>query len=543
MTSAVRARAEADPEGIALADDSGTRTWAEVAGDLERAAGALLAVAPGQSQRVSVIGENAIPTLEAHAAALTVGVGTVATARQLSAGELADQYADAGVVCAIAGPSSLAAVRDATLTDATLTDATPTDSAAQARACTLVVHGADTPDAQDTPDTPAGVLAWPDWLRSAPPVPQHAGQRQPRPLLVYTSGTTGRARGAEVRWTLTLPRTAAEYVAAITAESSFPAGPHLVVGPLQHNAPLTSVRHLLAGQQVIICGRFDAEEILSRIEKYRVTSSVMVPTHFQRLLALPARVRDRYDVSSLRMVSQTGSACPAATKLAMIDWFGPIFVESYGGSESGTLCRIDSTEWLAHRGSVGRPRAPYEVVVVDQDGQPLRPGEVGVLGFRAPPDRGPRYHADPEKTANAYIAPEVFTLGDVGYVDEEGYVYITDRIADMVLSGGVNLYPAESEQVLITHPAVAEVAVIGVPHPDLGESLLALIVPAVPAEGDPPDPAALEAALEAYCRERIAPYKVPRAYEFRPELTYNAMGKPDKKTMRAPYWAGERTGA
>jgi long-chain acyl-CoA synthetase len=370
-------------------------------------------------------------------------------------------------------------------------------------------------------------------LASAPPVPPDAGQRPPRPLLVYTSGTTGRARGAEVRWTVTLPSTAAEYVAAITAESGFPPGPHLVVGPMQHNAPLTSVRHLLAGQPVIILGRFDAEAILRLIAEHGVTSSVMVPTHFQRLLALPAEVRDRYDVSSLRMVSQTGSACPADTKLAMINWFGPILVESYGGSESGTLCRIDSTEWLAHRGSVGRPRAPYEVVVTGDDGYERQAGEVGVLGFRAPEGRGPRYHADPEKTKKAYLAPGVFTLGDVGYVDQDGYVYITDRIADMVVSGGVNLYPAESEKVLITHPAVAEVAVIGVPHPDLGESLLALVVPA----GDPPDPA----GLEAWCRDRLAPYKVPRAYEFRTELIYNAMGKPDKKAMRAPFWSSERT--
>ena len=513
MTAAIRARAQADPHGLALADDSGTRTWAEVAADLERAAGALLAVAPEPDQRVSVVGENAIPVLEAHAAALTVGVGTVATSRQLRAGELADQYTDAGVICAIAGPGSLPAVREA---------------AAQAGLHAIVTHG--TPGTTGVPD---GVLAWADWLRSAPQVPPDAGQRPPRPLLVYTSGTTGRARGAEVRWTVTLPHTAGEYVAAITAESGFPPGPHLVVGPMQHNAPLTSVRHLLAGQPVIILGRFDAETILRLIEEYGVTSSVMVPTHFQRLLALPDEVRDRYDVTSLRMVSQTGSACPADTKLAMINWFGPILVESYGGSESGTLCRIDSTEWLAHRGSVGRPRAPYEVVVTGEDGHELAAGQTGVLGFRGPEGRGPRYHADPEKTKKAYLAPGVFTLGDVGYVDEDGYVYITDRIADMVVSGGVNLYPAESEKVLAGHPGIAEVAVIGVPHPDLGESLLALIVPS----GDPPDPA----ELEAYARERLAPYKVPRAYEFRAELIYNAMGKPDKKAMRAPYWDTERT--
>jgi long-chain acyl-CoA synthetase len=409
----------------------------------------------------------------------------------------------------VAGRSSVGEVREA---------------AARAGVKTVVVHG--------TAAVP-GVIAWDEWLDGAPPAPADAGQRPPRPLLVYTSGTTGRARGAEVRWTLELPRTAEEYVSAITAESAFPPGPHLVVGPLQHNAPLTSLRHLLAGQPVIVLGKFDPEAVLRLIEQHAVTSTVLVPTHMQRLLALTQEIRDRYDVTSLRSVSQTGSACPADTKLAMIEWFGPIFVESYGGSESGTLCRITSTEWLAHRGSVGRARPPYEVVVLDDQQQPLAAGQVGVLGFRAPEGRGPQYHADPDKTAKAYIAPGVFTLGDVGYVDEEGYVYITDRIADMVVSGGVNLYPAESEKVLASHPKVAEVAVIGVPHPDLGEALLALVVP----DGEPPDPA----ELEEYARRQLAPYKVPRAYEFRDELIYNAMGKLDKKAMRATYWNSDRT--
>jgi acyl-CoA synthetase (AMP-forming)/AMP-acid ligase II len=507
-TAAIRARAETTPDDIALVDDSTRLSWAQVAADMERAAGALLA-AVGADQRASVLGENAVATLVAHAAALTVGVGTVATSRQLRTSELVDQYADAGVAAVITGPASLAEVGAA---------------AAERDVPTVVVHGTDA--------VPPAV-AWTDWLAAAPPVRAGSGQRPPRPLLVYTSGTTGRARGAEVRWTTELPQTADDYVAAITKESAFPPGPHLVVGPLQHNAPLTSIRHLLAGEPVIVLGRFDAERVLALIEQHRVTSSVMVPTHLQRLLQLPTDVRTRYDVSSVRLVSQTGSACPPATKLAMIEWFGPVFVESYGGSESGTLCRIDSTEWLAHRGSVGRPRAPYEVVVLDDDGAPLPVGQVGVLGFRAPEGRGPRFHADPEKTAKAYVAPGVFTLGDVGYVDADGYVFITDRIADMVVSGGVNLYPAESEKVLATHPAVAEVAVIGVPHPDLGEALLALVVPA----GDAPEPA----ELERFCREQLAAYKVPRDYEFRTELQYNAMGKLDKKALRAPYWGSERT--
>ena len=509
MTAAIRARATTTPDEVALVDDDGMRTWAQVADDMERAAGALLAVASGPAQRVSVLGENASATLIAHAAALTVGVGTVATSRQLRASELADQYADAGVSCAITGPSSLGEVRAA---------------ASGAGVASLVVHGAP---------ADGGAIAWRDWLATAPPVAPDAGHRPPRPLLVYTSGTTGRARGAEVRWTTGEPQTADEYVAAITAESAFPAGPHLVVGPLQHNAPLTALRHLLAGHTVVILGRFDPERILQLVDAYHVTSSVMVPTHMQRLLSVGPEVRARYDVSSLEMVSQTGSACPPATKLAMIDWFGPIFVESYGGSESGTLCRITSAEWLEHRGSVGRPRPPYEVVVLDEQNLQLPAGEVGVLGFRAPEGRGPRYHADPDKTAKAYLVPGVFTLGDVGYVDADGYVFITDRIADMVVSGGVNLYPAESESVLAGHPGVAAVAVIGVPHRDLGEALRALVVPV----GDPPDPA----ALEAYAKERLAAYKVPREYEFRTELVYNAMGKLDKKQMRAPYWSDSRT--
>src|SRR5919198_3969904 len=319
VTAAIRARAQRRPDELALVDDSESRTWAQVSADMQRTAAALLAAAPGPAHRVSVLGENANPTLIAHAAALTVGVGTVATSRQLQSNEMIDQYADAGVVCVITGAASLRAVQQA---------------ASTAGLQSVVVHGSEPPQ---------GAASWREWLDSAPALPPNADQRPPRPLLVYTSGTTGRARGAEVRWTLGLPQTAADYVAAITEESAFPPGPHLVVGPLQHNAPLTSVRHLLGGEPVVILGRFDAETVLKLIQKYRIVSSVMVPTHLQRLLALEPEVRARYDVSSLQMISQTGSACPADVKRAMIDWFGPIFVESYGGTESGTLCRIDST--------------------------------------------------------------------------------------------------------------------------------------------------------------------------------------------------------
>ena len=273
--------------------------------------------------------------------------------------------------------------------------------------------------------------------------------------------------------------------------------------------------------------------MLALIERHRVTSSVMVPTHFTRLLALPAETRARYDVSSLEMVAHTGSACPPDVKRAMIGWFGPVLVESYGGREIGTVCRITSQEWLDHPGSVGRAVDPFEVVVLDESGGELGPGQVGVLGFRTPPGREVSYHGDAEKTRAAYIAPGVATLGDVGYVTPDGFVHITDRIADMVVSGGVNLYPAESEQALLTHPQVSDVAVIGVPDPDLGEALRALVV----ARDAVPDPA----ALRAWCRERLASYKCPKDYEFVEELPRNAMGKVDKRALRRPYWESDRT--
>ncbi|WP_327731963.1 AMP-binding protein [Streptomyces sp. NBC_00487] len=501
-------RAQETPDEPALVDDLAVLSWSGLADQVARAAARLLEFAPGPDDRVAVLGDNAIPTLVAHLAGLRAGVGTVATARNLTSGELVDQIIDAGVTGIVAGPVGAGAALDA----------------ARELGLPLVMHG-----------TPAigHAFDWDLWLAAAPAGRTVPTDRPARPPLVYTSGTTGRARGTEVRWVSGPVADSSAYLTAMSARPGFPPGPHLVCGPLQHNAPLTSLRHLAAGQPVVVLGRYDAETFLSRVERWRVSSTVMVPTHFQRLLALPEDVRARYDVSSLRQVSHTGSACPPDVKRAMIDWFGPVLTESYGASEAGTVARISSDEWLAHPGSVGRARPPFEVLVTDDDGRRLPRGERGLLAFRAPDDQGVRYHADPDKTKAAYVAPGVFTLGDIGYVDADGYIFITDRAADVVVSGGVNLYPAESEAVLRQHPVVAEVAVIGVPDPDFGESLRALVV----VTGD--EPPADE--LDGFCRERLATHKCPKSYEFVPELTRNAMGKLDKRAMRRPYWSSERT--
>ncbi len=506
--------AERDPEGIALVDGSGERTWAEVVAELRGAAAQLLAAAPDPDQRWGVLGDNAAPTLLAHAAGLLAGVGTVAVSRQLTLSEIGDQIEDASMVGLIAGPSG-AATAVAALEAGLVT--------------TVVLHSGATVDAGRP-----GLIRWADWIAAAPELVE-LPDRPARPPMVYTSGTTGRARGTQTRWVLAPVTTHREYLDKLLERAQFPDGCHIVVGPLQHNGPLTAVRHLLLGRPVVVVAKFDGATVLDLIGRYRVTSSVMVPTHFQRLLAVDPDVRASADVSSLQLVAHTGSACPPDVKRAMIDWFGPVLLESYGGSESGTLCRIGSQDWLSHPGSVGTVVEPFRVIVVAEDGTELPQGEVGILAFEAPEGYGVAYHRDEEKTAKAYVRPGAFTLGDMGYVDADGFVFITDRLSDMVVSGGVNLYPSESENALREHPGVAEVAVIGIPHPDLGEQLLALVVPADPAAAPGP------AELEAFCRERIAAYKIPRRYEFLAELPRNEMQKVDKKSLRRPYWDGDRT--
>lgn len=376
-------------------------------------------------------------------------------------------------------------------------------------------------------------MTWDEWI-SATPAEVDLASRPARPLMVYTSGTTGRPRATSVTWVPPNPaRSALDYLTSLASRSGFPDGPHLVVGPLQHNGPLTSLRHLIAGQPVVVMPRFNAEQALRLIAAHNITSTVMVPTHFTRLLSVDPDVRADIDVSSLQTVAHTGSACPPEVKRSMIEWLGPVLVESYGGSELGTVARITSTEWLSHPGSVGKAVAPLAISAYDAAGQKLPVGGVGLLGVDLVDGRAVMFLHDEQKSRDAYIKPGVATLGDIGYVDSEGFVYITDRLADMVISGGVNLYPAECERVLIRHDSVREVAVFGIPDEDMGEALHALVVAATPAID-------LE-ELDDFCRRELAGFKCPRSYELVSELSRNEMGKVDKRSMRVPYWESPRT--
>lgn len=508
MTTFAAPLASERPDEIALADARTELRWADVDDVCNRAANALAGLDLGADRRIAVFAENSVETGLAHLGGLLGGCSVVPASFHLGAEELAYILADSGTRLLLVGPET--AERGLV-------------AAAEARVETVVGWRCG---------AIRGLVHWDDWLAGA-----DAGEPDattaPRPNLLYTSGTTGRPKGTELPPTMFAGgETMVEHVEHLK-DGQFPRfGTHLVVGPMYHTGPLSGIRLLAAGVPVIVLGRFDAEETLRSIERYAVETSVMVPTHFIRFLQLPEPVRAKYDLSSLRLVAHTGSACPIDVKRSMIEWWGPVLVEAYGASEVGTTCMIDSHQWLEHPGSVGRPVPPFSVLVTDEDGREVPAGTEGRLHFVDDTGRGVVYHNDPEKSAAAHLRPGVFTLGEIGYVDEDGFVYITDRFSDMVVSGGVNIYPAESEQVLVEHPEVADVACIGLPHPEMGEQLVALVVPA-----DPASPPAVQSLRELLGRH-LASYKWPRRFEFVDTVGRTTMGKVNKRALRDAHLAG-----
>ena len=299
---------------------------------------------------------------------------------------------------------------------------------------------------------PDEAVRWDQWLnegRDADP----PDTVTPLPNLLFTSGTTGRPKGTELPPTMFAGgATMAEHMEALKGNRYAKYGTHLVVGPMYHTGPLSGLRTLVAGVPTVILGRFDAEETLAAIERHRIETAVMVPTHFVRLLALPTAVRDHYDVSSMRLVAHTGGQMPRRREAGHDRLVGPDLRRRLRRHRSGHHVLDHQRDWLAHPGSVGRPVPPFEAVVVNDDHRPVAPNTEGRLYFRDTTGRGVVYHNDPEKSRAAHLEPGVFTLGEIGYLDDDGFVYITDRFSDMVVSGGVNLYPAEAENVLMEHP-------------------------------------------------------------------------------------------
>jgi long-chain acyl-CoA synthetase len=355
--------------------------------------------------------------------------------------------------------------------------------------------------------------------------------------MLYSSGTTGQPKGVLRSLPEVSPDEPLPVMAFVRAMFGFREGmTYLNPAPLYHSAPQASVSATLRmGCTAIVMEHFDPEQWLALVERYRVTHCQMVPVMFSRLLRLPEEVRARYDTSSLECIVHAAAPCPVHVKQAMIDWLGPIITEYYGATEANgfTFCTTD--EWLAHPGTVGRPILG-ELLILDAMGNECPTGTDGTIWFRGA--TAFEYFRDPVKTAESRSRDGAASaVGDIGHVDADGYLYLTDRKSYMIISGGVNIYPQETENILSAHPAVQDVAVIGVPNEDLGEEVKAVVQLADPAAAGPD----LAQDLIDFCRARLAHFKCPRTVDFVPELPRSETGKLYKRILRDAYWAGHQS--
>jgi acyl-CoA synthetase (AMP-forming)/AMP-acid ligase II len=364
---------------------------------------------------------------------------------------------------------------------------------------------------------------------AAQPTSRIADESSGRDML-YSSGTTGRPKGVIGP----LPEGPIDQIDALTGlvgmlYSFAPGMVYLSPAPLYHAAPL---RYCMSvhkfGGTVIVMEKFDAERYLQLVEQHRVTHSQVVPTMFVKMLKLPVDVRTRYDVSSLKAVIHAAAPCPILVKEQMIAWWGPRIFEYYSATEGSGFTAISSEEWLLRKGSVGKSLLG-EIRVIDDDGNPLPPGREGRIFFHGGPPVS--YHNAPEKTREAQGLHGA-TFGDIGYVDADGYLFLTDRSSYMIISGGVNVYPQETENILVMHPKVADVAVIGVPNDELGEEVKAVVQPRDWADAGPE----LAAELLAFVREHLSHIKCPRSIDFDPALPRHDTGKLYKRLVKDRYW-------
>jgi long-chain acyl-CoA synthetase len=492
----ISAHARATPGKPALVLGGEVRTFAAFDDRTSRLAQALADAGVAAGDRVAVMLPNGLEFFEAWGAATKLGAPVVLVNWHLKADELAYILTDSGARLLVAHRDLLESCRAAL---------------EAAAGCALLVvpdeYEAAIDGAADAPARPIDALDAP---------------------IFYTSGTTGRPKGV-VHGRPDRARAGQNMAGQLALWGWTAADVYLVTGPAYHAGPGGwAMAALFVGATTVILESFDAREWLRLVDRHRVTCTFMVPAHFIRILEVPEEERRRYDLSSLRLIVHAGAPCPEPVKRRIIDALAPCEIaELYGMSEGGAT-RISMAEWLARPGSVGTPWPGTEVRVLDADGAPVAVGETGVIYVRPPGGARFQYHDDREKTAGAW-RDDAFTVGDVGRLDADGYLYLTDRAVDMVIRGGVNVYPREIEDVLYRHPAVVDCAVFGVPDARLGEQLVAVVEarsPVTPEE------------LRAFCAERLAGFKVPSAFELVGELPRQPNGKVLKRVLREQRWAG-----
>jgi len=509
MIWGLAANAAARPAHTALVCGDQRLSYAELDALVNRVANALAARGVGAGDRVAMLLGNRPEFLAVTHAAGKLGALAVPINHRWRRDEIAYLLADAQPAALVVDGAFLGEVEPA--------------RAAAGRpapdAC-LVVGGGS-----------AELASFEEAVAAQPDTPPAGGVPQGGfNVLIYTSGTTGRPKG--VMHPTFDPKLGFEAQKRLVEMWGFrPDDVHLVAGPLYHTMPNAyAAQHLFAGATVVIMPRFDATECLRLIATERVTTSSMVPAHFIRILEVSPEVRDRHDLSSLRKILHAAAPCPPEVKRRIMAVFPPGVVWEFYGATEGPGTIISPEEWLARPGSVGRPWPGITVKVLDDDGHDVPPGTVGTIYLSTPGGGKFSYRNAPEKTASAFRG-DFFTVGDMGWLDADGYLFIADRRTDMVITGGVNVYPAEIEAALLAHPDIVDAAVFGVPDDRWGEALRAVVEPRRGAALSPE-------IVQGWCRERLADYKTPRVVELVAELPRDPNGKVLKRELRDPHWAG-----
>jgi long-chain acyl-CoA synthetase len=482
-----------------------------------RAAAGLRSLGVGAGDRIGLLLRNDHEFFEAAMAASAVGAAPVPINWHGSPEEVAYVVRDSGSRVLVAHADLLSHVRDALSSDLTVLGVTTPPSIAAAYSVSPE-HAA----------LAADVIEWATWRDGFEPLDQlHAGEPT---TMIYTSGTTGHPKGVR-----RIPGThdaanAPDYIAdVVRLFGLWPGVRTIIPGPMYHSAPYAYALSAARSYDgfVVLQDRFDPEELLALVVRHRITSIYMVPTMFVRLLRLAPEIRARYDLTSLRHVSHTAAPCPPDVKRELIEWLGPIVYEFYGSTEVGLIVGCDSEEWLAHPGTVGKALASCDIEIIGEDG-PRPVGESGEVFVRAQGHTDFTYEG--RSDARAEVERDgLITCGDVGFFDEDGFLYLCDRVRDMIISGGVNIYPIEIEACLLKLPGIADCAVFGIPDDEFGESIVA----AVKLE---PGATLSQSDVQDHVREHLARFKVPKLVTFHESLPREDSGKMFKRKLRAPYW-------